>query len=132
MLILTRSRGSKKVFANPFFPPETSYPASELDPTHPDFDPHPCPKPRLLFPTPAAPAPAPETPQQQTSRTLGGFVSMDVDHGPLSDDDVFVAEGAESEDEEELPARRGMLFGPGSGMKRDREGDFEARKRARV
>lgn len=129
-MMLTSSRGSKKVFANPFFPPETSYPASELDPTHPDFDPHPCPKPRLLFPTPAAPAP--ETPQRQTSRTMGGFAPMDVDQAPLSDDEDFAPEGAESEDEEELPARRGMLFGPGSGMKRDRDESYEARKRARV
>lgn len=135
-VVLIRSRGSKKVFANPFFPPERAYPPSELDPTDPDFDPHPCPKPRLLFPTPAAPSAAPETPQQP-KRTLTGFQSMDVDHGPLGDDDDdddddFGADMGES-DEEELPVRRGMLFGAGSGMKRDREaGGYEARKRARA
>ncbi|BEJ13499.1 hypothetical protein CspHIS471_0306730 [Cutaneotrichosporon sp. HIS471] len=130
-------RGSKKVFANPFFPPETEYAPSQLDPTHPDFDPHPCPKPRLLFPTPAIPvAPStqaePETPPR-THRTLTGFQSMDVDQGPIGDDDDLQADLVDDsdEEEEEMPARRGMLFGP-RGMKRDRgSSGFEARKRAR-
>lgn len=131
-------RGSKKVFANPFFPPETEYAPSELDPTHPDFEPHPCPRPRLLFPTPAAPVapeahPEPQTPPR-THRTLAGFQSMDVDQGPIGDDDDLPPDLVDDsdEEEEEMPARRGMLFGPG-GMKRDRgSSGFEARKRARA
>lgn len=122
------------MFANPFLPPETAYPPSELDPSDPDYDPHPGPKPRLLFPTPAVPEPAPETPQRAL-RALAGFQSMDVDHGPLADDDDedMLSDMGETE-EEELPVRRGMLFGPGSGMKRDRDtpGGFESRKRTRA
>lgn len=123
------------MFANPFVPPETAYAPSELDPRDPDYDPHPCPKPRLLFPTPVAPVapePQPETPPR-TQRTLAGYQSMDVDHGPIGEDDDLPPDGVDdSDDEAELPARRGLLFGPG-GMKRDREPTgLEARKRARA
>lgn len=124
------------MYANPFFPPETAYAPSELDPKDPDFDPHPCPKPRLLFPTPVAPPeaqPQPETPPQK-GRSLAGFQSIGADHGPIGEPEDMPPDLVDDagSDEEELPARRGMLFGPG-GMKRDREpADFEARKRTRA
>jgi hypothetical protein len=45
-------RGAKKVFANPFFPSEAAFPPSNLDPEDEDYEPHPNPKPRLLWPSP--------------------------------------------------------------------------------
>lgn len=44
-------RGSKKVFANPFTRPDMPFPPAELRPEDEDFEEHPCPKPRLLWPT---------------------------------------------------------------------------------
>lgn len=78
-------RGSKKVFANPFVPPSAHYPPSTLDAAHPEFDTHPCPAPRLLWPT------------------GGSEVAVDG-----VTDDEFVAEESASSDDE--PARR-LLFG---------------------
>ena len=53
-------RGAKKEFVNPFVSPDTSFPASELDPQDEDYEPHPAPKPRLLWPT--APGTTTDTP----------------------------------------------------------------------
>lgn len=108
-------RGSKKVFANPFVPPSTHYPPASLDASHPEFDTHPCPPPRLLWPTKQA---APETP-----RMLGTSMDLDADS---SDGEEFVPES-----EEELPARRGLLFG--NAPKRGSIGSSEsAKKRVRL
>jgi hypothetical protein len=45
-------RGARKVFANPFYPAERAYPPADLDPEDEDYELHPNPKPRLLFPSP--------------------------------------------------------------------------------
>lgn len=45
-------RGSRKVFANPFYPAEAPFPPSTLDPEDEEYEPHPNPKPRLLWPSP--------------------------------------------------------------------------------
>lgn len=45
-------RGAKKVFANPFYPTDAPFPQALLDPEDEDFEPHPNPKPRLLWPSP--------------------------------------------------------------------------------
>jgi hypothetical protein len=44
-------RGAKKVFANPFMLAAQPFPAAELHPSNEDFEPHPNPKPKLLWPT---------------------------------------------------------------------------------
>jgi hypothetical protein len=44
-------RGTKRIFANPFIPSNSRLPNAELNPEDEDFDEHPCPKPRLLWPT---------------------------------------------------------------------------------
>ena len=70
-------RGSKKVFANPFIGSEARLPEAELDVRDPDFEPHPCPPPRLLWPTGPTPAEAsssklstpPGLPELTTPRT---------------------------------------------------------------
>ena len=54
-------RGAKRVFSNPFIGPKTRVRASELDPTHPDYEDHPCPPPKLLWPS------APESPSTKAS-----------------------------------------------------------------
>lgn len=90
------------MFANPFVHPSTRYPAAELDVSHPEFDTHPCPPPRLLWPTNDA----------SSKRRLPRVESMemDVDAGMLSeDDDEFVAASSDSDDAP--PVRRGLLFG---------------------
>ena len=45
-------RGAKKVFANPFYPSDAPFPHALLDPEDEDYEPHPNPKPRLLWPSP--------------------------------------------------------------------------------
>lgn len=49
-------RGSKKVFANPFMRPDMPFPPALLRPEDEEYEEHPCPKPRLLWPTSAKPA----------------------------------------------------------------------------
>ena len=45
-------RGARKVFANPFYPSEAPFAPSNLDVEDEDYEPHPNPKPRLLWPSP--------------------------------------------------------------------------------
>lgn len=94
-------RGAKRVFANPFVPPNAPYPPADLDVNDIDYDPHPCPPPRLLWPTSdpemSSTSSAPST-STQRRRVLSE--TMDVDS-----------------DDESMPVRRGLLFGatPGEG-----------------
>ena len=44
-------RGTKRIFANPFIPSDTHLPSTKLHPNEEDFEEHPCPRPRLLWPT---------------------------------------------------------------------------------
>ncbi|WRT69799.1 uncharacterized protein IL334_006790 [Kwoniella shivajii] len=147
-------RGSKKVFANPLYPSGAPFHPAELDPEDDEFEPHPLPQPRLLWPTGPSPSksklrmmrtPSPEldvsppsspvsTPT--TSRRFGKS-ALSLEHekdsenheGVYSDDEgelmmrnvrAHLTE-EDHEHEEDLPSRRGLLFGGhGStkGMKR--------------
>ncbi|WVQ95946.1 hypothetical protein IAU59_003045 [Kwoniella sp. CBS 9459] len=49
-------RGAKKVFANPLYPSRAPFPQAELDPEEDEFEPHPLPKPKLLWPTGPSPS----------------------------------------------------------------------------
>lgn len=55
-------RGTKRIFANPFIPANTRLANAELHPAHEDFDEHPCPKPRLLWPSAPVPSDTSSTP----------------------------------------------------------------------
>lgn len=96
-------RGAKKVFANPFIHPSSQHAGSELDPSDPDYDAHPCPPPRLLWPTEAGPS------------------KMEVD----GDDFVEV-----SDQDDDIPVHRGLLFG--SSAKRSRSPEASNPKRRRL
>lgn len=82
-------RGAKKVFANPFIPPSAPYAPADLDPDHPDYEAHPCPPPRLLWPT----KDSPEPPRRRRSHD-------EMEDDSESDDEDFVA----------VEPRRGLLF----------------------
>ncbi|KAL1412552.1 hypothetical protein Q8F55_000298 [Vanrija albida] len=115
-------RGAKKVFANPFVHPSTRYPASELDVSHPEFDTHPCPPPRLLWPTDDA----------SNKRRLPRVESMEmeVDAGVFSeDDDEFMAASSDSDDAPTV--RRGLLFGQPTKRSVDEGTPPSSRKRRR-
>jgi hypothetical protein len=88
-------RGAKRVFANPFIHPSTSYPPAELDPSHEDYDPHPCPPPRLLWPSkePSPPKTPPRAPPRRRRR-----------------EEMEMEEEEESDEEDGMFARRGLLF----------------------
>jgi len=135
-------RGAKKVFANPFLRPNQSFPVADLDPEDPDFEPHPCPPPKLLWPNGHSSSltgeKSPSTTPLTTPRTTGrisrrdeeGDVEMDMEvSGPkhaFTDEEAFVSESDE-EEEDALPARRGLLFAPRVRMKRALEGSEEGR-----
>lgn len=149
-------RGAKKVFANPFIAPNATHPGADLEITDPDFDVHPCPPPRLLWPTKESTVddePAPQTPKPRANasrRRLAAHQSLDmhIDAGALTDDDDFVPEHAdEGDDDEDLDAtpkpRRGLLFGHSNGSgnaagasgnlgKHSLSPDASSRKRARA
>lgn len=44
-------RGAKKIFANPFYPSDAPFPHALLEPEDEEYEPHPNPKPRLLWPS---------------------------------------------------------------------------------
>jgi hypothetical protein len=165
-------RGSKKIFANPFLGMAGRFPPSELDVEHDEFEAHPCPKPRLLWPS--KPVNKPSTPERRSSVQkrraneravsdtetegdvsppstplvaalttprngarsrrfgaggLGGntLESGDEIIGPAdvfsdSEGEYLVDHTEGEEEEEEMPVRRGLLFGAASGMKRGLEG----------
>ncbi|WVN87460.1 uncharacterized protein L203_102642 [Cryptococcus depauperatus CBS 7841] len=49
-------RGAKRVFANPLWSKKTPFPQADLRPEEDDFEPHPLPKPRLLWPEGPSPS----------------------------------------------------------------------------
>lgn len=122
-------RGVKKVFANPFLRQDHPFPPASLDPEDEGFEPHPNPAPKLLWPSappradrdgsssreqspPSSPV---ATPRFSRRDKPGMEIDVDVS-GPkhaFTDEEGFESES----EEEELPARRGLLFGT-SGMKR--------------
>ncbi|WVQ77525.1 hypothetical protein IAR50_007211 [Cryptococcus sp. DSM 104548] len=182
-------RGAKRVFANPLYHSTAPFPQADLQPEDEDFEPHPLPKPRLLWPegpkesgkrinvqeicrrgtrtpspgpskrklshTASAPLMTPTTSRARRfvnpalardSPNFGGESSaftdeeleQDAEGEEESDDDEpfkpiksvgakLAGRGKRDEEEEELPVRRGLLFGAGAGMKRDREGAEEGR-----
>lgn len=132
-------RGVKKVFANPFLHPQQRFPPADLDPEDDEFEPHPCPAPKLLWASGPSQAPrdGSSSPEQSpptspvatprfTRRDATG-VEMDLSGGKhaFSDEEGFESES--EEEEEELPARRGLLFAPG-GMKRAMNGRGDERQ----
>ena len=127
-------RGAKKIFANPFIPHDLPVEGSDLRVEDEDFEPHPCPPPRLLWPT------APEwveTPRRgrkviQQSTSQHRLLSEDAVSPPSSpmpmmtpggphdstryvSDDEFLPETEEEDDH--VPVRRGLLFGPSATIK---------------
>jgi hypothetical protein len=144
-------RGSRKVFANPFYPADAAYPPAELDPVDEDYEVHPNPKPRLLFPSPPPPekrfkpedfdsppattreATPPSSPMMATPRRRLFTKEIVMAVGPsagLSEDED------EDEDEDDLmsdtPVAR-RLFQPVNDLKRAAAApsDSRADKRAR-
>ena len=126
-------RGAKKVFANPFIPHNVPIPGSDLPAEDVDFEPHPCPPPRLLWPTEPEAANA-STPRRKRRAmeplTAPGAVS-DEDVSPPSSPVPMVTPGGPSHhstkyhsDDEFLPedderdndigVRKGLLFGSGA------------------
>ncbi|EIW71393.1 hypothetical protein TREMEDRAFT_73290 [Tremella mesenterica DSM 1558] len=116
-------RGTKKVFANPFFSSDSRYPPAELDSDHPEYDPHPCPAPKLLWPSKSNQTDPPSSPPSEIMRTPVA---------PRRGRDVQVRNHEEAEEEseedEELPVKRGMLFASGAGTKRSLEMEHEQGK----
>jgi len=124
-------RGAKKYFANPFFPSDVRIREAELDPADEDFEPHPCPPPRLLWPKGPAKRRVPAIDEMgestrpsspiSTPTTKRRFLSLDGEEAPsiqtpkrlFSEETLDAGSGDEEEDEEEPSARRGLLFGPG-------------------
>lgn len=125
-------RGAKKVFANPFFDPNVPVYGSNLNVNDEEYEAHPCPKPKLLWPT------APDHPTSTPRRRRGLELSdeevsppsspmpmqtpagHDEEHGFESDDE-FLPEHEEPQprpvrpmvkDQGEQEVRRGLLFGP--------------------
>lgn len=119
-------RGTKKIYANPFIDADERVPEAELDVEDPDFDPHPCPPPKLLWPTATPPHAAASTPPRQRNRKhvmSDDEVSppsspMHTPRGPTNDrarfdsDDEFLPE--EEAEEVGVSVKRGLLFGPGA------------------
>ncbi|WVR07969.1 hypothetical protein IAU60_005012 [Kwoniella sp. DSM 27419] len=139
-------RGAKKVFANPLYPSRAPFPQAELHPEDEDFEPHPLPRPKLLWPTGPSPSkrinldaavrtpspgvevspPSSPVSTPTVSRRFGraglSENSLELENDPeniFSDDEGELilrnsqAHG-EEHDEEELPTRRGLLFGAGA------------------
>ncbi|WWD20398.1 hypothetical protein CI109_104874 [Kwoniella shandongensis] len=71
-------RGAKKVFANPLYPSRAPFPQAELDPEDDDFEPHPLPKPKLLWPS------GPSTPSKRIRLEQHRTPSPDPDMSPPS------------------------------------------------
>jgi hypothetical protein len=131
-------RGAKKVFANPFIGAETRIHQSELDVEDEEYEAHPCPKPKLLWPTRTPPkqTSTPQTPRnQRAARRSGRTAESDISppsspmptphveypgNEAFSDEEFLPeheAEGFEEEsmeDADELPVKRGLLFGSAS------------------
>ena len=119
-------RGTKKVFANPFLGADERVLEAELDVEDPEFDPHPCPPPKLLWPTATPPRAAASTPPRQRNHRhvqSDDEVSppsspMHTPRGTINDrarfdsDDEFVPE--EEPEEVGVTVKRGLLFGPGA------------------
>ncbi|WWC73592.1 uncharacterized protein I206_107564 [Kwoniella pini CBS 10737] len=139
-------RGSKKVFANPLYPSNAPFPRSDLHPDDDEFEPHPLPKPKLLWPKgpspskskirdmvrtpspdieglspPSSPVSTPTTSHRfgksSLAHTPHNAKGPEVEEGLYSDDDdEFLmrnirGHGQDDHAEEELPSRRGLLFG---------------------
>ena len=143
-------RGAKKVFANPFADGDLAIAGSDLDPEDDEYEPHPCPNPKLLWPVQPRlrqdekrDGEGSELMRTPGRRLISGntHVSEDVsprshrggggdghghgrghDRGHMSDKD-FVREMHGGALDEPIPVRRGLLFGPGSMAKRGTEGD---------
>jgi len=134
-------RGAKKVFANPFLRPDQPFPAATLDPEDDEFEPHPCPDPRLLWPSgpgmeaggsssrEASPPTSPVATPRFSGREragMGGDLDISGPKHAFTDEEVYA-----SESEEELPARRGLLFTGGGGIKRASLGGEDGRAKAK-
>lgn len=146
-------RGSRKVFANPFYPADAAYPPAELDPEDEDYEVHPNPKPRLLFPSPppvgkrfkstdfdsppstTREATPPSSPMMATPRRRLFTKEIALAVGPsagLSADEDEEADEDEDELLSDTPVAR-RLFQPVNDLKRAADGSVETRadKRAR-
>ena len=140
-------RGAKKIFANPFIDPNIPVYGSNLHPDDDDFEPHPCPRPKLLWPTSTNSTSTPRRSQPasvaHSSRHSRPGLMSDHEASPPSSplatprgqdadpkfesDDEFLPEAGE---EPELPVHRGLLFGAG-GMKRESDGGTVSRRTRR-
>jgi hypothetical protein len=140
-------RGAKKLFANPFVGADMPFPEADLDVEDEEFEPHPCPKPKLLWPTatPGKSAPT-STPKRSGRRHTHGSedeisppsspmpVPTPLVHGRdrarFESDDEFLPEGHEEEVQEASSARR-LLFAPGPPAKRAPDEDESGNRRTR-
>lgn len=127
-------RGSKKVFANPFYDPNVPSYGSDLPVEDEEYEVHPCPQPKLLWPSAAE---ITSTPKRSRGHARLGMMSdeevsppsspMPTPHGPIVEegrfesDDEFLPEQEESRPvrpvvqvKGEQEVRRGLLFGPGA------------------
>ena len=118
-------RGTKKIFANPFLRPDQPFPPAGYDPEDEDFEPHPCPPPKLLWTSaPRRDTSGPSSPltTPRFRRRGGDDVDRDLEldvsgsKHAFTDDEAFINES--EEEEEALPVRRGLLFVPDGRPKR--------------
>lgn len=120
-------RGAKKLFANPFAGADLPFPEAELNVEDEEYEPHPCPKPKLLWPTASPKKPAPlSTPKRSGRRHRHGSqdeisppsspmpvstpLVRDHDRARFESDDEFLPEGHEEEEVHEAPSARRLLF----------------------
>ena len=119
-------RGAKKVFGNPFYPADQRYVPAELDTEHPEYDAHPGPAPKLLWPS------VPSPPTRETQASSPPSEIMQTPQTSRRKPFGKVQEEYVEEEDEELPVRRGMLFAPSSGTKRSNDsGDEKNAKKSK-
>ena len=107
-------RGTRRIFANPFIPSDARLPNTELRPEDEDFDDHPCPKPRLLWPTAGKVGQRPTDDDEVTPSPPSSPLLRTPQTRPR----------AEVDDAEELEA--------GSGIKRRDDSELQPGRRAKV
>ncbi|KAK4683462.1 hypothetical protein P7C73_g6801, partial [Tremellales sp. Uapishka_1] len=127
-------RGSKKIFPNTFMSTEDAFAPADLPTSDYNYEPHPAPAPKLLWPTGPTRSQNDKTPPSKTRRRFSDEemeIDFDSQSGPSVDDFTTPQAGEQELEEEELPVTRGLLFG--LGVKRSSEGGEDkqqAKKRA--
>ena len=143
-------RGAKKLFANPFAGSDLPFPEAELNVEDDEFEPHPCPKPKLLWPTATPGKSAPVSTPKRSGRRhrhesedevsppsspMPASTPMvhDRDRARFESDDEFLPEGDEDEVVmQEAPSARRLLFAAGPAKRSAEEENSNRRTRRRM